>query len=128
MSLTDTAIRNAKPKVKAYKLADQKGLYLLVNKVGKYFRFDYRFAGKRKTLALGVYPDVKLQEARRRHSEARELLRNVYWIAPAMGESQPTMAVRRTSRSSRRLRATVRVLSWTRPASRPAAMLWVSPS
>src|SRR5210317_1029802 len=75
MSLTDTAIRNAKPKDKPYKMTDGRGLYLLVNKAGKYFRFDYRFAGKRKTLALGVYPDIKLQEARDEHESARKLLR-----------------------------------------------------
>jgi len=57
MPLTDTAIRNAKPQNKQYKLTDEKGMYLLVNKAGKYFRLDYRFAGKRKTLAIGVYPD-----------------------------------------------------------------------
>ena len=76
MPLTDTAIRNAKPKEKQYKLSDQKGLYLLVKTAGKYFRFDYRFAGKRKTLALGVYPDVKLADARQRHDEARKMLQN----------------------------------------------------
>lgn len=76
MSLTDTAIRNAKPKEKPYKLSDERGLYLLVKKTGKYFRFDYRFAGKRKTLALGVYPSVKLAEARNKREEARKLLRN----------------------------------------------------
>ena len=76
MPLTDTAIRNAKPQEKPYKLTDQQGLYLLVNEVGKYFRFDYRFGGKRKTLSLGVYPDVKLKEAREEHENARKLLRN----------------------------------------------------
>jgi len=76
MALTDVAIRSAKPREKAYKLWDEKGLYLLVNNVGKYFRFDYRFAGRRKTLALGVYPEVKLQEARNRRDDARNLLRN----------------------------------------------------
>jgi len=76
MPLTDAAIRNAKPKEKPHKLSDEKGLYLLVNKAGKYFRFDYRYAGKRKTLALGVYPDVKLAEVRKRRDEARKLLRN----------------------------------------------------
>ena len=76
MPLTDTAIRNAKSKERLYKLFDEKGLYLLVNKVGKYFRFDYRYAGKRKTLALGVYPDVKLAEARKKRDEARKLLQN----------------------------------------------------
>lgn len=72
--LVDTAIRNAKPKEKAYKLSDGRGLYLLVNKSGKYFRFDYRFQGKRKTLALGVYPDVSLSQARERLTDARKLL------------------------------------------------------
>lgn len=76
MPLTDTAIRNAKPKEKQYKLSDEKGFYLLIKKAGKYFRFDYRYAGKRKTLALGVYPDVKLAEAREKRDEARKLLQN----------------------------------------------------
>jgi len=76
MPLTDTAIRNAKPQANQYKLTDEKGMYLLVNKTGKYFRFDYRFAGKRKTLALGVYPDVKLAEARERRDEARKMIAN----------------------------------------------------
>ena len=76
MSLKDTAIRNAQPKEKQYKLYDEKGLYLLVKKAGKYFRFDYRYAGKRKTLALGVYPGVKLAEARERRDNARKLLQN----------------------------------------------------
>ena len=74
MSLTDTAIRNAKPKDKQYKLSDEKGLYLLVKKAGKYFRFDYRYAGKRKTFAIGVYPDVTLAEARQQLDDARKLL------------------------------------------------------
>jgi len=63
MPLTDTAIRNAKTKDKPYKMSDEKGLYLLINKAGKYFRFDYRYAGKRKTMAFGVYPEVKLAES-----------------------------------------------------------------
>jgi integrase len=71
--ITDTAVRNAKPKEKPYKLTDGKGLYLLVNQAGKYWRMDYRFSGKRKTLALGVYPDVGLKEARERRDEARKL-------------------------------------------------------
>ena len=75
MPLSDTAIRNAKPKEKQYKLSDEKGLYLLIKKAGKYFRFDYRFAGKRKTLAIGVYSDVTLAEARKKRDEARDLLK-----------------------------------------------------
>ena len=72
--LVDTVIRNAKPKEKPYKLSDGRGLYLLVNPTGKYFRFDYRFQGKRKTLSLGVYPDVSLSQARDRLNEARKFL------------------------------------------------------
>lgn len=76
MPLSDVAVRSAKPKDRPYKLADQRGLYLLVNKTGKYFRFDYRFGGKRKTLSLGVYPDVRLKRAREKHGDARNLLEN----------------------------------------------------
>ena len=90
MALTDTTCRNAKPGLKPvkdqasnvrlvpvdgpYKLSDEKGLYLLVQSAGKYWRFDYRHIGKRKTLALGVYPDVALRKARDHRDEARKLL------------------------------------------------------
>jgi integrase len=74
MPLTDTAVRNAKPGSKPYKLTDGGGLYLLINTAGKYWRFDYRFAGKRKTLAVGVYPTITLAKARERREEARKLL------------------------------------------------------
>jgi hypothetical protein len=73
--LTNTAIKNAKPKEKLYKLPDEKGLYLAVTPSGgKLFRVDYRFAGKRKTLSLGVYPDVTLADARQGRDDARRLL------------------------------------------------------
>lgn len=75
MSLTDTAIRNAKARDKQYKMADEKGLYLLVTvNGGKWWRLDYRFAGKRKTLSVGVYSDVGLAEARDRRDIARKQL------------------------------------------------------
>ena len=70
--LTATAVKQAKPKSKAYKLWDGGGLYLLVNSQGKYWRYDYRFADKRKTLAIGVYPDISLKAARETHQNARE--------------------------------------------------------
>jgi hypothetical protein len=73
--LTDTRIRNAKPKAKAYKLSDGGGMYLLVSPYGAcYWRLDYRFAGKRCTLAIGVYPAVTLSEARTRRNDARASL------------------------------------------------------
>ena len=74
MALTVTAINNAKPTDKPYKLSDEKGMYLLVNATGKYWRMDYRFDGKRKTLALGVYPDVPLAGARDNRDQARKLI------------------------------------------------------
>jgi integrase len=46
----------------------------LVNHAGKYWRFDYRFEAKRKTLTLSVYPDVSLKEAREKRDEARKRL------------------------------------------------------
>ena len=72
--LTDTAVRQAKPRDKPYKISDSAGLYLLVRSTGKYWRMDYRFAGKRKTLALGVYPAVSLSAARKKRDEAKEHL------------------------------------------------------
>lgn len=75
--LTVTATNNAKPKDKPYKLADEKGLYLFIQSSGsKLWRFDYRFGGKRKTLALGSFPDVSLSDARDRRDVARKLLAN----------------------------------------------------
>ena len=72
MALTDTRIRNAKPKPRPYKLSDGGGMYLLVMQDGaRYWRMDYRFAGKRRTLALGVYPTLSLSEARARREDAR---------------------------------------------------------
>lgn len=76
MSLTAVGVKAAKPQEKPYKLADSGGLYLLVNPIGsKLWRFDYRFDGKRKTLALGRQADVSLGEARDLRDAARRSLR-----------------------------------------------------
>ena len=73
--LTATAVRQAKGQAKPVKLADGGGLYLLVKPDGhRYWRYDYRYAGKRKTLALGVCPDISLADARKAHQQARETL------------------------------------------------------
>ncbi len=75
MSLSDLAVKSAKPKDKAYKLVDGRGLCLLVSPTGaKYWRFNYRFDGKQKTLAVGVYPVVTLKDARERCEAARKLI------------------------------------------------------
>ncbi|MCJ7957269.1 MAG: tyrosine-type recombinase/integrase [Pseudomonas sp.] len=75
MNLTDTAIRRIKGAESARKLADGKGLYLLVTTKGRrYWRWKYRHLGKERVMALGVYPEVSLALARERHREARLLL------------------------------------------------------
>lgn len=57
MALTDTAIRNAKPREKPYKMGDSGGLFLLVQPSGgKLWRLKYRVDGKEKKLGLGTYP------------------------------------------------------------------------
>lgn len=75
MPLSDLAIKKATPSNKPVKMTDGNGLYLLVQPTGgKLWRYDYRFDGKRKTLALGAYPDVTLAVAREKHGAARKLL------------------------------------------------------
>lgn len=87
MPLSEQAIKKAKPGLKplregghvevdgAYKLSDEKGLYLLVNPTGsKWWRLKYRIGGKEKLLALGTYPEVSLARAREKRDEARKLL------------------------------------------------------
>jgi len=56
------------------KYADGECMYLFVTPGGKYWRFDYRYLGKRKTLALGIYPDTTLAKARLKRASARVLL------------------------------------------------------
>lgn len=75
MPLTDTEVRTAKILDKPYKLADERGLYLLVNPSGsRLWRFKYRVAGVEKLLALGSYPDTSLQKARAKRDAARMML------------------------------------------------------
>jgi integrase len=73
MPLTDTTIKAAKPIEKAYKIPDEKGMFLLVHTNGsKYFRLKYYFAKKEKLLALGVYPETSLKQAREKRDIARK--------------------------------------------------------
>lgn len=75
MPLTTLQIKASEPSLKPYKLFDQEGLFLLVMPAGgKYWRFDYRYGGKRKTLALGAWPLTGLKEARERLASARNQL------------------------------------------------------
>lgn len=73
--LSDTQIKNAKPKNADYKLSDGYGLHLLVTSTGgKLWRLQYRFETKQKLLSFGAYPAITLAEARHRREEARKLL------------------------------------------------------
>jgi integrase len=75
MPLRDTTVRNAKATSRPQKLSDGGGLHVLIQPTGsKLWRLAYRFAGKQKTLALGAYPAVSLEEARRQRDEAKKLL------------------------------------------------------
>ncbi|MCU0974330.1 MAG: integrase arm-type DNA-binding domain-containing protein [Burkholderiales bacterium] len=97
MALTEIAVRNAKPdKERPYKLSDERGMYVLVTPTGgKLWRLKYRFGGKEKTLALGVYPDTSLASAREKREAARKLLAN---------EIDPS-AARKTEKIEQRIRA-----------------------
>lgn len=77
MKLSDIVIRRAKPEAKPYKMADGDGMYLEVMPSGsKYWRLKYRYLGKENRLALGVYPEVSLKDARERREAARKLIAN----------------------------------------------------
>jgi integrase len=80
--LSDTRIRNAKPKDKSYKLFDERGLYLIIDANGRrHWRLRYYFRGKEKLISLGPYPYVSLKRAREKREEARTLI--VEGIDPA---------------------------------------------
>ena len=73
--LTDAQVRSAQPSQSPRKLFDSRGLYLhVMPNGGKYWRLNYRFQGKYKTLAFGVYPDVSLAKARERFNDAKAQL------------------------------------------------------
>lgn len=93
MPLTDTTIRTAKPRETPYKLADGKGLFLLVSPAGgKWWRLKFRIGGKEKLLSLGTYPDTGLKEARGKRDEARKMM------ATGIDPSEHRKAVKATAR------------------------------
>ncbi|PKO50126.1 MAG: integrase, partial [Betaproteobacteria bacterium HGW-Betaproteobacteria-21] len=74
--LTDAKCRAAKPLEKTYRLTDTHGLCLEVRPSGaKFWRYRFRLAEKQNMHAIGEYPTVSLQDARRARDEARELVR-----------------------------------------------------
>jgi integrase len=75
--LTDMKCKNIKPSGKPVKISDSGGLYLEVTPKGsKYWRLKYRFGGKEKKLAIGVYPTISLQDAREKRDDAKKKLAN----------------------------------------------------
>jgi hypothetical protein len=109
--LADVAVKNAKAKEKPYKLADGGGMYLLVTSKGqKWWRLDYRLHGKRKTLSLGVYPDVTLKKARKRREDAREQI----------GEGRDPSDIRQEEKAAREGADTFKVVAeeWRKKYSR----------
>lgn len=91
MALTDTAIRNAKPKDKPYKVGDGAGLYLLINPGGsKLWRVKYRMHGVERKLSLGAYPAISLTEARATRDAARKQLAHA--IDPNSAKRQERIA------------------------------------
>ncbi|MGY3954635.1 tyrosine-type recombinase/integrase [Aeromonas salmonicida] len=100
MPLTDITARQAKwsGKPNGDKLADEKGLFLLVNKSGKYWKLKYRHGGKEKKLALGVYPEVSLREARAKRDEARRVIAE--GIDPGLVRKQSKVVSRLVSENS----------------------------
>ena len=91
--LRDVQCRQAKPRDKAYSLVDGGGLYLLIKPDGgRFWRWNYRFAGLQKTMAFGSYPEATLNKARADHRQARGLLGAG---ADPMGERKKTKLVAR---------------------------------
>lgn len=97
--LTDTAIRNAKPRGKPYKIGDSQGLYLLVNPRGsKLWRVKYRMNGVERKLALGAYPEITLAEARSARDKARRQLAHA--IDPNVAKRQARIEASIRARNS----------------------------
>jgi integrase len=92
MALTDTFVKQVKHtgKPAGDRYTDGGNMYLLVKAAGKYWRQDYTHDGKRKTLALGTYPEVSLLKARQRRERARELLAD--GIDPSAAKKQEKAA------------------------------------
>jgi integrase len=94
-SLSEIRVRNSKPRDRAYKLFDERGLYLMVMPSGgRLWRLKYRMYGREKLISLGAYPDVALSRARERRDEARKLI--VEGIDPSAERQERKTALRDT--------------------------------
>jgi hypothetical protein len=99
MSLSDFACKNAKPKVRPYRLTDGDGLYLLVQKNGsKLWQLRYRYLEKENILSFGKYPLVSLLDARERRDDAKRLL--IAGINPSAKRKEEKVTARTEARTT----------------------------
>ncbi|MCB2082235.1 MAG: integrase arm-type DNA-binding domain-containing protein [Rickettsiales bacterium] len=99
MALTDTACKNAKPKDKPYKMADNEGLYLSISPNGaKHWRMKYRFLKKEKLLSFGPYPLISLVEAREKRTEAKKMLAE--GVDPSIAKKEKTREMVRNAENT----------------------------
>jgi len=99
-TLTPTRINNAKAKARLYKLSDGGGLFVEVSTTGqKTWRYQYRFAGSRRDVKIGRYPEIGVADARERHFEMRAMLER--GIDPLDARRQQESARRERSAASR---------------------------
>ena len=133
MGLTVLAIKAAKGREKPYKLADSGGLHLLVFPSGRrYWRMNYRYLGRHKTLAFGVWPDVDLagcpSQARRRAQAARQRSRS-FGSKPSWTRSQRASLLPTLSRRSpKNGMPKPRRKGWHPPRSTKSAGCSISPT
>lgn len=98
-TVTDKKLKDLKPQAKAFKVADGGGLYVLVSTTGtKAWRFNYRFNGSYKTLALGIYPDVSIKDARNAHGDAVDAIAQGIDPTTAKRNEKAELAARPTFR------------------------------
>jgi Arm DNA-binding domain/Phage integrase family len=115
--LTDIRVRSSKPTERPRKLFDARGLSLhVMPNGGRYWRFDYIFDGKRRTLAKGIYPDVSLAKARARHQKASETLAD--GIAPNLEKKETSKLFEVVARESRWAEFDFEERRWDLPAER----------
>ena len=97
--LTLPAVRNARPRATAYKLADGLGLALLVEPSGaKLWRFRFRYAGKESMMSFGGWPEVSIADARRQRDDARAKLRE--GVSPSAAKRQARIEREVSSRNT----------------------------
>jgi integrase len=118
MRLSDTRLRNAKPRAKSFKLYDADGLFFIINPNGtRWGRIKYRWGGKEQTLSVGVYPDVTLATMRDRAATVRKQIANN--INPGAERRQEKLAQATSGERSFKaiaaawLTHTARALGWT---------------